>query len=210
MSRFVKLNWVLILGGAVATFACAFGSSDQIQLNLQQDLTVVDPKGVRSEKHKGDRVTVGNTPLLLESPGHVDVLVVPISGSSDKQIDVSLKATSSSGDPTLSPEFDSSVNQLISDINEAQILLLRSQGAEALARVEELQSRYPRVSYLRFLKASCLLVTGANDRAKAALESALHDFPNNAAGLALYQQLSHGVDQRKPATTEQKSGEVKQ
>lgn len=157
------------------------------------------------ELRQAARVTVGNTPArnmkagekfstqgqtaLIESTGFVSTLIIPMNPRAEaakvtlKPIDKTIESRAQPVDPRL-------FNELLIAINEVQARLALNKPKDALSLVESLQAKTPGVTYLDFLKASCYVVAGENSRAKALLEKALKEFPDNKQAQELYERLS--------------------
>jgi predicted Zn-dependent protease len=142
-------------------------------------------------KKKRDTVPVSTEPVLIESPGYVGLLVVPESKAAT-DIKVTLKAAEQWESKTSDRKLNQKLNQLVSRVNEVQVLISSNKAKEALHKLEGLQASYPEITYLNFLKASCYVLLGETSRAKVALETAMRDFPENEDGKALYQTISGG------------------
>jgi len=59
-----------------------------------------------------------------------------------------------------------------------------------LNEINNLVNKYPQVTYLNFVRSSCLVVVGKREMALEVLQLALQDFPNNKAGKQLYKSLT--------------------
>jgi hypothetical protein len=131
---------------------------------------------------------MGSQPLFVESPGNIGVLVVPAQASSGA-IDVRLRRSDAWRGADFTREVNQRLNTVLDRIFAIQKSLGSRQGQEALRQIEALQAQYPELSYLDFLKASAFVLTGDRDRARAAVETALASFPDNASGRALLRSL---------------------
>ena len=170
--------------------ACAstnpFGESRR--LKFKNDVTVTSADGKESQHKSGDEIPFSNTPVFVESPGNVGLLVVPAQASSGS-IDVRLRRADSWRGSDFNREVNQRLNNVLDRIFAIQKSLGARQGQEALRQIESLQAQYPELSYLDFLKASAFVLTGERERARSAVESALASFPDNASGRALLRSL---------------------
>jgi thioredoxin-like negative regulator of GroEL len=165
--------------------ACAsFGGSDGRTLKFQDDVTVTQAGGNRTTVAKGEAMPMPNVPVHVEAPGRVGVLVVPTSSAAGETL-ISLKPVEDWGGPQLNRLVNARLNEVLSRVVDAQKMLGSGRAKDALATIEDLQTRNPELTYLNFIKASCLVVLGERDRARSALDAALSAFPDNESGRAL-------------------------
>ena len=92
------------------------------------------------------------------------------------------------------------LSEVLSEINTIYAEMSNTHYEEALIKITILQNKYPRLTYLKFIQASCLLLLGKNQQAKIALDEALMEFPNQTEGLKLYKLLNAKAF-RTPANT---------
>lgn len=137
----------------------------------------------------GDIVEVGEEAVLLEAPGHVGLMLFPPSTDA-QEIEVGLKSITNWSGKSMELFANFAVTEMLGEVHEVEILLGQRRGEEALYRVQELRSKYPRVSYLAFLEASCLVVLGDFETARGLLERALAEYPNNQEAQALYRSIA--------------------
>lgn len=180
---------LLILG------ACSSGTG-QRTVRFQDDVSVTDAAGKTSAIKKGDPVVVEDSPLHAESAGHVGVLIVPIS-SAPGVTEITLKPIDEFGGPRFNALLNKGLNEVVSKVIEAQKLLASGKARDALKVIEGVQEKNPDLTYLNFLKASCLVILGEKDRARTSLERALTDFPENEAGRALAASIGMEAGKKK-------------
>lgn len=94
---------------------------------------------------------------LLEAPGHVPILVVPV-GPSAERVGVRLKSWRESN--SAPSHWWESMDQLIEGIVKVQRLMRDKKPSEALALASSLESEFPRIAQLKLLKASCHYMLG--------------------------------------------------
>lgn len=155
---------------------------------MTQDVLVSSPGGKPSLVKKGETVVIDSA-THIEAAGHVGLLVVPINAGGG-QAEVALRPIDDWGGSRLDEKSNGQLDELVSAINEVQRLLSERRATEALQAVEGLQRKYPKVSYVNFIKASCLVVLNQKDRALEALGLALADFPTNPGGRLMYRALA--------------------
>lgn len=174
---------------ALIQMGCSSSRSTRYRVRLTQDVWVTPPNGQTVEKKKGEVFEAGNS-VLIQRPGHVGVLVVPLGPTTTREVIVNLKPSQEWGGKDYQKAMNVTLNQIMSELTEIQLLLSRSQAKEALERVETLQKKYPDMTHLGFIKASCLMLLGETEQAKAVLEISLRDFPDDHAAQDLYQSLT--------------------
>lgn len=178
------LTVVCLLVASCGTMDSNEGSATTRNLKFQNDVTVGEVGGSKTPVKKGDVMPMPKGPLQVEAPGYVGVVVLPVP-SKPGEVDISLKPVDEFGGPQFSRTVNQRLNETISRVVEAQKLLASGKARDALSIIETLQSKAPELTYLNFLKASCLVVLGERERARAALSVALDAFPDNEAGRAL-------------------------
>ena len=169
--------------------ACSTTNSDSRILKFQDDVTVSQTGGSKTSIKKGDSMPLPTAPVQVEAPGRVGVLVIPAQPGSG-EITISLKPVEDWGGPQLNRLVNARLNEVVARVVDAQKMLSLGRAKDALATIEDLQTRYPELTFLNFLKASCLIVLGERERAKTTLDAALDAFPDNEAGRALAASLS--------------------
>ncbi len=179
----------------LALGACSSGSG-QRTLRFQSDVNVTDAAGKTNAVKKCDPIVVENSPLHAESAGHVGVLVVPIP-SEPGVTEITLKPIDEFGGPRFDALLNKGLNEVVSKVIEAQKLLASGKARDALKVIENVQQKNPELTYLNFLKASCLVILGEKDRARTSLERALADFPENEAGRALAASIGMDAGKKK-------------
>jgi predicted Zn-dependent protease len=132
---------------------------------------------------------LGNEPVLLESPGHVGVLLIP-ARETPTQYKVSLRELPLWGGDAVDRYANSVISEVLSKVTQAQVLLGQHKPEQALEIVQELRAKHPKLSYLGFLESSCYLVMGQREKATATLSRSLEDFPKDEQAKALYRSIA--------------------
>lgn len=155
---------------ALLILAACSTAPREVEVMLEQDVMITRPGDSKPTPMKrGDLLKVAeNSPSLVESPGHVPVLVLPTQ-TGTQSASLRLKPL---GDVTAMPkDFWAGIDGLFEDVVQVQKLLRDRKGREALTLSDDLIARYPQVSKLRLLKASCLMVLGEKRAAMAVMQS---------------------------------------
>ena len=83
---------------------------------------------------------------------------------------------------------------MLPEVERIQSLIAQGRAKDSLARLDELQRKYPRVTFLNFIRASLLVVLGDQGQALSILGVALRDFPQNESGREMYRTISQGKE----------------
>jgi predicted Zn-dependent protease len=186
-----------------AVFSVLLGCSSSTksittEVNFSQDVFVTQGNDARQEFHKGDKLLLSSEPALFESPGHVGVLIIPMSS---RAVAVpKLKPIEDWSSETFDHTLNAKLNLMVGEITKIQSLLATKKQKEALERIEALQKQFPKVSYLQFLRASTLYMGGEKEKARIAIERGLKDFPDNQDAWLFYKALGGEMVPRQPAS----------
>lgn len=177
------------------------------QIKLMQDSYVTSESGKIKSLKKGQKLAVSpNNSLLIESPGYVGLLV--LSDSSDAAVNqVSLKRADAWLGATIQKKINQSLNEIVVNMNEAQVLLSSRRGAEALSRVQILEKKYPDIISLQVLEASCHVILGEKNKALSVLTEALRLDPTNESAQSFYRSLrDEDTASRQPSSLNKTKG----
>jgi hypothetical protein len=167
-------------------------SHDGFTVEVQED-AVATVQGKKAKSlHKGERVNSEGAPVLVEAPGKLGLIVVPV-GQDVKTVKAQLKPFSAFNGAVLQAEANDLVSRILPEVVEVQSLLARHQNEAALSKAGELASRYPAVSYLKLLKVSCLIVNDRADDARKLLDEAMTALPNDPMTAELAKTLAGGA-----------------
>jgi tetratricopeptide (TPR) repeat protein len=154
-------------------------------INFQQPVEVIENNEIR-KFNKGDKLEIskGQT-FLVESPGHIGVLVVPLG----KNVEANLRLKEISLDqlsPSMRKKQNIVISKILKDVIMAQNLLQGRKAFEALALVDKLITENGDLVYLNFLKASCHILLGQKEMARNSLDQALKIYPDFKDAVDLY------------------------
>ena len=171
--------------------ACASTSTlTQANLKVDQNSLVQVAGKPPVELKAGESFTLNEYPVLVESAGYMSVLLVAPKDASSKELILRLRPQENFGGKSFDHKVNHTVGEVVSGVNEVQILLASKKVDQAFEKLNLLQQKFPEFTWLNFLRASCLVVKGQRDEAKAALEVALKDFPEDPAGKRFYEALN--------------------
>ncbi len=171
--------------------SCSSTSDKNINVKLEQDAFVTVGEGSPSAMKKGDQFELSSVSTLIQQPGFVSLMIVPESHN-HSEVKVALKPLD-----TWASDYQKKVNsrvitEILSGINDVQSKIADKNIGQALEAVNALKSKHPDVVYIDFLKASCLVLAGDNQKAIGILDNALKEFPDNAPAQKLYKRLTMG------------------
>lgn len=210
--RLVKYfcNLCLITVGLVS---CS--SMSQREITLGQDAYITDSAQSAKYYPRGSRIQMqADSYMLIESPGHLSILVPPASNLPD-QVKVSLKPLEGWGEEVVSKQVDKQVAEVFFQMNEIQSLIAKKDGSEALAKIRFLEQRHPHFFSLKYLKITALLALNRGDEAKQVFADFKKDLVGSEAGMRLLELMKKEKIQRIPASVcpgwtvqNEKTGEV--
>jgi hypothetical protein len=192
---FLFLCLPLLSGCSAMSFLGDSFHQPKHSLKLMSDADVTPIGEPTQKKKKGDVFEITDAAVLIESKDRMTILVLPNSEDLSHEIILDPKplfpnensvGNEGSG---YSSRFANSFNTIMKGVSSVQSSLAHQDAETALAKVTKLQSQFPDVSYLQFLKVSCLLAGGETEKAESLLKSALDEHPDDEAGQALAEEL---------------------
>ncbi len=139
---------------------------------------------------KPAKISVDET-LWFESEGRIPVLIIPIAAKANS---VTIDAPQSTQVVQSLAEVE--VNQLLAEVmaevSSIQNSMRKKQLSDSRSKLSSLMSRYPKVTFLKFLLASQQLLEGERQQALRTAEEAHKALPNYAEGKAFIQSLKEG------------------
>lgn len=178
----------MILALSLATGSCSLFEAGPVEVKLAHDASVTvggaEPKAAKA----GEVIDSEGEAVLVEAPGRVSVVVVPAHPNAGTY-DVSLREVGRWRGADLQGQADNILGPLVKTLNELQIKLAGRKWEEALKDVDALMQKYPGVHYLKFYRATCLILLNRNEDAKGVLEDVLRYFPDNKDGRDLLIKL---------------------
>ena len=95
--------------------------------------------------------------------------------------------------PAPIPDWGTEFNKIGQYMVIIQNLLASNTPDEALVQINNLRTKYPTFTYLRFLEASAYIVKRNFSRARPILEQALKNFPDDALGQQMLRDLDGSI-----------------
>lgn len=131
-------------------------------LVAEQKMILVDQENQETILKKGDRFSL-KRPVLAQSKGFVDALIVPSSKVSTTRL--KLKPIESWTSEKMDQQLALRISDLLQKTNKVQLLMGANQFGAALSQLQELLIENPHVSYLKVLQVSCLKAMGDYQKA---------------------------------------------
>lgn len=170
----------LILSTACSSSTKIFSDSrESAQVIFQQDVTVTqDAKKIQIKA--GDVFELDSSKVTyVESPGRTPIVLIPTAqSSSELSINLPKFSITNTSEETMS-YIGEHVNEILQGVSSVQNHMAQSKFDQALAESNRLTTKFPHVSYLHVLKASCYLANGYKQEAIEILEVISKKFPND-------------------------------
>jgi hypothetical protein len=159
------------------------------KIQVSEDIEITTDSGQNILLKAGTNFDLINENLLIRSPGHISVLLVPIKDE-NQSIKIDLKTLEEAKlNSLVGYSLDEQLSEVLTSINEIQQLINEDKGNESLALINELQKKYPELGYLEMLKASSYVVLGEQDRAKELLKISIKKYPGNIQAQKFYESI---------------------
>lgn len=176
MERTLKLNlnnliFALLMSGCATT-----SSYKDQEVVVSQRVRARLSDGSEKTIEKGEVFILNNSPILIEAPGHVGMLLAPVNSTAGRTT-VSLKPVSTWSGEAIQSYSNKVLSEILEEVQHVQVEMANKENAKALKMVQNLRARYPKISYLKILEASCYVLMGKSQEAEALLLSALEEFP---------------------------------
>lgn len=169
--------------------SCSSGVKVKNTLRVNRDVSV-SYGSVKDKAYKASQVIdIQSDPMLVESPGNISVLVVPIS-STTKAVELNMKElTKKTFSNKMKTIYDKDLTYVFSKVFSIQKDLQENSAKDALTKLQGLKKEFPELTYLYFLEASIHYIMGDTKKTKSLLELALSKYPDNEDALSLYASL---------------------
>lgn len=171
-------------------------------ITVDQDALVKIGSENAVAKKRGEKFdTDGKNPVYIESSGYASVVISPSDVSSEYNVtliplDVSMKEF-------VRKQTDEQLDEILPQINAIQQSISKGQSKEALTAAITLETQFPKVGFIKLLKAVALVHTGDKPQAIEVLQRLMVENPNHKTGKAFLNSLSGTTsDDRLPATKE--------
>ena len=180
---------LLIFFASTSCFAGTLTFDSEVEVKIPGTATI--QKFAPNEKVELSTESVS----WVQAQGRIPLLVVPTRSVFLDELPMHLPTVNEWTPEKTEKAIDSSLELLIEQVFSVQSLLAARKPKEAREMLASIQGQYPHVTYLDFLRASCLTMEGDHEGAIGALKRALEDHPNHADGLKLLKVLTKGEKQ---------------
>lgn len=171
-----------------------FGQRFDVKLISPENGEVVDLSSQVKTAIKGtEALSIELTePKFVQIEGRIPVLLVPVrDGVSEVKIDPpSIKDATSH---MMQGDLSQGVAEIVQGIEEVRSEIRAKNYDRAMTRLQSIQSRYPKVAFLEFVKASIYFLQGRKADARTAASVGLKSHPNFEEGQKFLKSL--GSDQ---------------
>lgn len=163
---------MLTLSFLVFFTACSSSVKKTSSIILTQDSYVTVGESTPTLVKSGESIPKTTDPILVESPGHLSLLLLDQGGKSE--VEVTLRPLSESN---LGSEFKKinkkNMEEVLLGVWEVQNLLATQNSPLALDKASSLVAKFPDIQSLKVLQASCLVANGNRSGAISVLNSVL-------------------------------------
>ncbi|MBX3019917.1 MAG: hypothetical protein KF767_18665 [Bdellovibrionaceae bacterium] len=187
-----SLIWMMV-GAALFTQtpAQAFLSSTfQVKLQVPAVGEVFDPVSQTKTPLKAQEsieVTL-NEPKIVQLDGHIPMMIVPIKdGLSELKLNPPTIKDATAH--LVQGEISMYVSEIVQGIEDVRTELRMKRYDNAMTRVQQLQSKYPKVAFLEFIKASVYFLQGRKSDARTAASIGLKAHPDFEEGRKFIKSL---------------------
>lgn len=171
---------MLLLPTLLTLVSCASKKSSS-RLQISEDVFVKMPNGESKSLKAGEVFEFSKDEFLIESPGKVSVLVVPLERQSQQTIDISLRKKIDWVNSDTQNYLTSELEIFLPRLEMIYRLMSQSKFDLALSETKNLQEKLPDLKFLKRIEASCLMLLNRESEAQRILES-IGDTATQASG----------------------------
>ena len=188
MADLDKVKKILFL---ILVSPCCFARSLTFDTEVEfKDLSAATTHTI----HKNEKLELsGVGASWIQASGKVPLLVVSFRDIHVDDLPIHLPNVTEWLPAETGRELDRSLEVLMEQLFTVQSLLATQKPKLARELLDRVQIRFPRVTYLDFMRASCLTMEGDHTGALAALNRALQSHPNHKEGNRLLKVLTEKV-----------------
>lgn len=178
---------------AVTLHGCFAERQSSLTVTLKHDAVVTVGSESPKEYKAGASFHPHSSPILVEARGHVSAYVYA-SRDAAGEMTVALKPLADLIGPDQQRLVTHEMTEVAQGIVQAQKLLSVGKAEDALVITERLQARLPDFIFLDLLRASCLVASNQQERAKDTLRAVLKKTPDEPEALKMLQKLEGRAD----------------
>ncbi len=200
---------IVLIVAAIHAVGCS-SMSPSYRLEFDQDVTLLLENNQEKPVKRGEAVEAPIAPMTITRANHKSVVLLPVvpnEGNFRIRLpkESPADAATSVQDLKMADEqqrelLGREANTIAKSVVEIQTLLTEKRADEALIKIQLMRERYPKFSYLTFLEAGCFLVKDDLDKARALVESALKEFPDDLSGRQFLESLEKPLVNEQAAT----------
>ena len=170
-------------------FGCATEIPRAVEVELMQDSKISPQKGKTVLLKRGQKFRISDRPVLVEAEGYTSIFLLPKDSGSSAQVRLQLKRDDITQGNRCEQVQDKRAQELLPVVERIQNLIAQDKKREALAKLDQVQRQFPKVTYLNFIRVSILLLLGEQAQAESLLGLTLKEFPGNEMGQELYKSI---------------------
>lgn len=185
MNRYWRFTIIImtIMAGRLASaaeFEIISPRSSEVFAPESQESETLEPN--QAKRFRFDRI------LWIRSKDYLPVLVIPVDAK-NSQIKIDAPKIADVVSQLAQADVDKMLSEVFIEISVIQKLTRQRNLTESKNKIDLLMSKYPRLTYLKFILASQKLLEGDRTSALRIGEEALSAFPDNEDGKAFVKQL---------------------
>lgn len=187
----VKKICLVLVFTIIRSFAFAEKADLKVNIPIEGELQSLVTQEKQTIPKDSSAVITVNGPSVLRMTGRMPVMVVPIkSAGTEVKLDPPTfkEAAGTSGQL----EVSLVVSEIMISVQNIQRDIQRKKYDSAYIQITELQTKYPGVAFLDFLRGSILFLQGKRSAAREAVNKALEVHPNFEQGKEFLRQIGGG------------------
>jgi tetratricopeptide (TPR) repeat protein len=164
----------------------AFGFLEEaaaVKLRANESGQIVDLQQQTTTPIKGD-VPLDlkvSAPAMVKLDGRIPVILIPIQAG-QSEIKLNPPSYKEAAGQTAQKEISYLVSEIMMGIQVVQKEIQKKNYDQAMARLDEMQKKYPNVPFFDFIRGSILFLQGKKSKARKAVTRALEAHPNYQEG----------------------------
>ncbi|MFP5518872.1 MAG: hypothetical protein ACLGGX_03155 [Bdellovibrionia bacterium] len=192
---FIFKKFLLLTLFCFAPYAVAEVAEVKLLVPMDGEITsLVSQERTPLTKDKENNIKI-NGPSILSLSGRMPVLLIP---AKEKGSEVKLDPPTFKEAAAKNGQLEVSLiaSEIMIAIQNIQRDIQKKKYDSAFIQVQELQTKYPNVGFLDFLRGSILFLQGKRGAAREAVNKALEMHPNFEQGKEFLKQIGGSVDDK--------------
>lgn len=161
---------IIILSQILMFAGCATKKSTS-RIQFSDDVSLKLGNGQTTNLKAGETFEFSKDEFLIESPGKVSVLVVPLERQSEQSIDIALRKKIEWVNQDTQNYLTSELELFLPRLEMIYRFMSQSKFDLALIETKNLQQKNPDLKFLKRIEASCLMLLNRDEEAQKILDS---------------------------------------